>query len=347
VLAFPILAAPGGSSAEPPENAPSKAALDAARAKLHQMSAELSALVEQYNEAKWKLEQITADLTRAQEQVDATSQKAEDARSVLQERVANAYTLGPGGRLEALFGAGSITDFSDRMHYLSAIAEEDQRLALTASNATVLAQQAEEDLQRAREAQQEEEEKLKAATESIQKNIAEQKALVEKYQIQYKEALAAAREEARREAQQAAPEPTGDGGGGGGGGEGNYNPPPASSAAEVAVQVALDQVGDEYQWGAAGPDEFDCSGLVVYSYGKAGISLPHSSSALYASLPKVSKSQLQRGDLVFFYNPIHHVGIYLGDGTMVHAFSEGSPVGIDPVFSGYYGSKYVGAARPG
>ncbi len=109
----------------------------------------------------------------------------------------------------------------------------------------------------------------------------------------------------------------------------------------------MDQIGDEYQWGATGPDEFDCSGLVVYSYGKAGISLPHYSGALYSSLPKVSRDQLQVGDLVFFYNPIHHVGIYIGGGNMVHAFSEGSPVGVDPVFSGYYGSVYYGASRPG
>jgi cell wall-associated NlpC family hydrolase len=86
------------------------------------------------------------------------------------------------------------------------------------------------------------------------------------------------------------------------------------------------QIGDPYVWGAGGPNAFDCSGLTQYAYAAAGISLPHSSSMQSTMGVPVSRSQLQPGDLIFFYSPVSHVGMYIGNGQMVHASTSGVPV---------------------
>ncbi|HEV7212856.1 MAG TPA: C40 family peptidase [Blastococcus sp.] len=104
--------------------------------------------------------------------------------------------------------------------------------------------------------------------------------------------------------------------------------PAATGAAQAAVSTALAQVGKPYVWGAAGPNSFDCSGLMQYAYSAAGISLPHSSSAQSSMGVPVSRSALQPGDLVFFYSPVSHVGMYIGNGQMVHAATSGEPVKV-------------------
>ncbi|GAA1605983.1 C40 family peptidase [Kribbella sancticallisti] len=121
-------------------------------------------------------------------------------------------------------------------------------------------------------------------------------------------------------------------------------PVPANGRAGVAVQAAMAQIGDSYVWGAEGPSSFDCSGLTLYAWGKAGVSLPHSSKAQYGEGRRVSRSQLQPGDLVFFGSPISHVGMAIGNGRMVHAPRPGKPVKTDAID---YMSGYVGAVRPG
>jgi cell wall-associated NlpC family hydrolase len=107
-------------------------------------------------------------------------------------------------------------------------------------------------------------------------------------------------------------------------------PMPPGAAGE-AIRVALAQVGDPYQHAASGPDAFDCSGLTSYAYAAAGITLPHSSRAQSQLGTQVSRSELQPGDLVFFYTPISHVGLYIGNGMMVHARTYGSPVAVTSV----------------
>ena len=102
------------------------------------------------------------------------------------------------------------------------------------------------------------------------------------------------------------------------------------------------KVGDSYVWGASGPNSFDCSGLTMRAYAQVGISLPHSSSAQYGSGRHISRSNLQPGDLVFFYSPIHHVGIYIGGGMIVHAANPGEGV----TTASLYSMPYAGAVRP-
>jgi peptidoglycan DL-endopeptidase CwlO len=99
----------------------------------------------------------------------------------------------------------------------------------------------------------------------------------------------------------------------------------------VAVQAALTRIGSPYSWGASGPGSFDCSGLVMWAFQQAGVSLPHSSQALAQGGQPVSMDQMQPGDLVTFYSDASHVGIYIGDGMMVHASTYGTPVRVAPV----------------
>ena len=118
---------------------------------------------------------------------------------------------------------------------------------------------------------------------------------------------------------------------------------PASGRAQAAVAYAMAQVGDAYVYGAAGPSAFDCSGLTMMAWAQAGVALPHSSSAQYGSGPHIAASDLQPGDLVFYYSPISHVGMYIGNGMIVHAANPGTGV----VVSGLHSMPYVGAVRPG
>jgi cell wall-associated NlpC family hydrolase len=101
-----------------------------------------------------------------------------------------------------------------------------------------------------------------------------------------------------------------------------------TQAAQVAVDTALAQQGKPYVWAGAGPNSYDCSGLTQYAYAAAGISLPHSSRTQSTLGTPVARADLQPGDLVFFYNPVSHVGMYIGNGQMVHAGSSGDVVKV-------------------
>ncbi|MCX5060888.1 MULTISPECIES: C40 family peptidase [unclassified Streptomyces] len=103
------------------------------------------------------------------------------------------------------------------------------------------------------------------------------------------------------------------------------------SRAAAAVSYAYAKLGSPYVWGATGPDSFDCSGLVQAAYRSAGISLPRTTYAQIGSGRRVSRSELAPGDLVFFYSGISHVGIYVGNGQMIHAPNPSAPVRLAPI----------------
>ena len=117
--------------------------------------------------------------------------------------------------------------------------------------------------------------------------------------------------------------------------------PEATNVGTTALRAALTQRGKPYVWGAAGPDSYDCSGLVVWAFAQEGISLPHYTGSLWNSGMHVSRDQLEPGDLVFFFADISHVGIYIGNGLMVDAPSAGQDVQVQAVFW----DAYVGAVR--
>jgi cell wall-associated NlpC family hydrolase len=125
-------------------------------------------------------------------------------------------------------------------------------------------------------------------------------------------------------------------------------PPETSPAASAgsgiggkALAIAESKMGKPYSWGAAGPSAFDCSGLVLWAFKQLGVSLPHSSSAQSTMGKAVSRGDLQPGDLVFFYSPVSHVGIYAGDGKFINAPQTGDVVKYQTVSS----SAFSGARR--
>ena len=109
------------------------------------------------------------------------------------------------------------------------------------------------------------------------------------------------------------------------------SPGGGSGAGAVAVQAALTRLGSPYSWGGSGPGAFDCSGLVMWAFQQAGVYLPHSSYALAAGGQPVSLDQIQPGDVVAQYSDASHVGIYIGDGMMVHASTYGIPVLVESI----------------
>jgi cell wall-associated NlpC family hydrolase len=123
----------------------------------------------------------------------------------------------------------------------------------------------------------------------------------------------------------------------------NISIPTANTVGAQALQAAITREGDPYVWGAAGPGEFDCSGLVVWAYAQEGITLPHYTGDLWNSGVHVARSDLEPGDLVFFFADISHVGIYIGNGLMIDAPTFGETVRVDPVWA----DAYAGAVRIG
>lgn len=107
--------------------------------------------------------------------------------------------------------------------------------------------------------------------------------------------------------------------------------PKGTSPALVAVQAAITRIGDPYVWGATGPDQFDCSGLMVWAYKQAGKTLPRSSEAQLGGGTAVDRKDLKPGDLIIYYPAATHVGMYVGDGYVIHASTFGVPVKVVPV----------------
>jgi peptidoglycan DL-endopeptidase CwlO len=129
-------------------------------------------------------------------------------------------------------------------------------------------------------------------------------------------------------------------------GGGSFDPggnPPTSSKGALAVWWAEKALGRPYVWGASGPNSFDCSGLTMWAYGHAGVSLPHFSGGQINVGSRVGRANLEPGDLVFFGSPIHHVGMYVGGGNFIEAPHTGAVVHISSL-SGR--GDYVGACRP-
>jgi cell wall-associated NlpC family hydrolase len=125
-------------------------------------------------------------------------------------------------------------------------------------------------------------------------------------------------------------------------------PPPVESTADKAVQIALQQVGAPYRYGGSSPNGFDCSGLVHYSYSRAGKMVPRTTSTLWSGMSPVSADQLRKGDILFFNisGKMSHVGMYVGSGQFVHAPSSGKSVSIASLRSGFYREALIRAGRP-
>ncbi|MFB3739873.1 MAG: NlpC/P60 family protein [Candidatus Velamenicoccus archaeovorus] len=317
--------------------APSKQDVQDAKARLEELNRHLSLLDEQINQERIKLADIQAKLAEVRRRKDSAESTARKAVAALNARAASAYQ-GVGSELELLLGADSFSDFSDRLEFMGNLAQSDADLATKASTARQEAAWAADELAKALQEEQATLDSLNQKQDEIQAGIAEAQSLYQRLNRQWHDALAAQRAAAAAAATAAtstssvfvAPPPGG--------------PPPAPNAnAQAAIDAAYSVIGTPYVWGSADPSVgFDCSGLTMWAWAHAGVSLPHSSAMQYAVLPHVSQSDLQPGDLVFFYSPISHVGLYIGGGNMIDANHPGDVVNVRAVNWG----SFVGAARP-
>ena len=310
------------ASASTPAISTAAAELESLQALVDQLSVDLEQAAEEYNYANQQYadtqaaaDQATANLTQAKADLAA-------ARERLCERLVSIYKNGDIGTLDALLTAESISDALSLMEGFRSLALEDSRLVdevqgYRDEQATLQAK-LDEDLARLTEYK----EQAAAAQQKVEAQLAKQQQALAGKEAQLVQLRKAEEERQARLAAQAA----------------QYKKWVASRPGKV-VSLAMGYRGVPYVWGGCSPSGFDCSGLVKYVYSKVGITLPHSSSMQYSYGTPVSKGNLKPGDIVFFYRPIHHVGIYIGDGKMVDA--TGSRVQISNVFTG----NYVGARR--
>ena len=280
---------------------------------------------ERYNDARIEHDELTAELGSLEADERRQRQVLARVRAQVEDSVVRQYEG------EAISTVGRVVVSEDPGAFLAQLstmsAFNDMQAELFRDYATELAAlrlRAEAARERARQ------------LATIERRLAEEKQTIEARAAEAEELLSRLEEEERRRMQQAsrsqerAAAPA-------------AAPVPASGRAGAAVQYALAQVGDAYVYGAAGPDSFDCSGLTMMAWAAAGVSLPHSSSGQAASGASVPSDALQPGDLVFYYSPISHVGIYIGNGQIVHAANPSTDVEIAPVFS----MPFSGAVRPG
>jgi cell wall-associated NlpC family hydrolase len=317
-------------STVPAQAAPSTSAAAAAlvAAKGH----ELEVITEQLNEAREVLaaQQTAAQTTGAQlEQATAALATAQNSvRSVAR----SAYTGSSLGSFQAMMSSNSADDFVSRMSTLQMVAGHQNDILETAAGANVAAAQASAAAQKAATDAKATFDAVAAKQKSLQDEVAGYQASFEKLSAQEKQAALAGQNEDRASravrTEPAAPSA----------------PVVANSqAAQIAVNTAMAMRGKPYVWAASGPGSFDCSGLTAYAFRAAGISLPHSSALQSRMGQAVSRDQLQPGDLVFFYSPVSHVGIYIGNGQMVHAPTSGDVVKVSTLMSGFSGARRLTA----
>jgi cell wall-associated NlpC family hydrolase len=343
------------AAAEPaPATSREAAGLIAARAR------DLEVLTEKFNEARERLKATERSAHRAADDLEAARAALARARDRVRVVARSAYTGNRLDPLQAMLTSNSPDDLLDRVGTLHAIAEHNDGVLGGAEDATHAADRAQAQAEEVAADAQRQVDRVAAQKKDLDAQIAVFKAAYDRLHAAEERASRAAAERRARDraaaaerataaarraapataarpahaaphaaaapaapapAAQAAPAPAA---------------PPAvvaggSAAAQTAVRTALAQVGDPYVWGAAGPNAFDCSGLMQYAYAAAGISLPHSSAMQSTMGVPVSRSELRPGDLIFFYSPVSHVGMYIGNGQMVHASTSGQPVKIAPV----------------
>jgi cell wall-associated NlpC family hydrolase len=335
--ALTITLLPGTATADPGQATTPEQAAQLVADTSHQ----LEVVQEQVNTASEQLKQQQATAGAAHAAADQAQQQLDALAGQIRQLARSAYTTGGHqvAGLDVLLTSDSAQDFVAQLGTLDAIGRYTTASLDQVSQAAEQARDAREKADQATAQAQQTLDAIHAQQADLEKEIAD-------YQRQYA-ALTAAQQQAVVEAHAGrsvatAAAPTA-GAAPSAAAAATAAAPAPTGAAQAAVNTALAQVGDPYVWGATGPDSFDCSGLTQYAYAAAGISLPHSSSIQSTMGVPVSRSDLQPGDLIFFYSPVSHVAMYIGNGQMVHASTSGQPVKVVSVDSmpGYNSARRI------
>jgi cell wall-associated NlpC family hydrolase len=290
---------------------------------LDQLNRESDQLVEQYNQSRDALDRIRRSLKNLRSQASGAEDEVRKLQASLGARASAAYVQGAGSAVAAVLGSDDPAAAIARVQVLELLAANDGDLMDQLGVAGKVYAARKGDLVAAEKAQAAEVERLEAKKAEVERAADKTRALLARMR-------AADRPQApTRPSNPVAPPPPSGGGGGGGG------------SAAAAVAYARAQVGKPYCYGGAGSACFDCSGLTMMAWRQAGISLPHSSAAQYNVGRRISASELQPGDLIFYYSPISHVSIYIGGGQRISATHTGDYVRVQSL-----GSSIVGYARP-
>lgn len=337
---------------------------------------QMGSIDEQYGAAADRKVELDAEIAVAQGKVATRSAELTAVQDQLAQIAVNRFTSGGAAMLSPLFSDAATFVEAQQRAALSDVALDTGETSADDLQSLVDDLSAE---QAALQRKQAEAESLVASLQDQQNRFA---ALEQTYRTTLAAAEAAfgaaqVQAEADRRAAAAAPRRPATGGGGGGGAtgggrtpstspgrggggaapaDGGSTPstpvpadpapsvPPVSGRAALAVAAAYSQLGVPYVAFKESPSEgFDCSGLTKWAWGRAGVSLPHQSGRQSATVPHVPVDQAQPGDLIFYYSPIGHVGIYVGNGQMIHAPQTGGVVSVVPV----RWNKVVGVGRPG
>lgn len=345
-LTLAALLAPFGPVA-PAEAVPSSRALRgdlaAAQDRLDELEGIVGRVVDDYHEAREEVEAVELAIAASRERLATHRSEVVVLREVAAEHVRRIHRLGPTLEIAALVATADPMAGGERAIVLRRLVERQRAdlAALASAEATLVAEEAGlvEELAIA-ERRSRELERRRQDVEATLAEHAEEVAELERAlaaAIDAEERARRAEEERRLRAAAAASLATRTAPAASPGAPTstpsttpNATPvaAPAGRAAEVAVAAALSRLGSPYAWGATGPDAFDCSGLVVWAYAQAGVSLPRTSRSQHATLRPITREELRPGDLVFAGDPVHHVAIYLGDGRVVHAPQTGGVVEI-------------------
>ena len=292
---------------------------------LDQLNRESDQLVEQYNQSRDALDRIRKSLKNLRAQATGAEDEVRKLQASLGARASAAYVQGAGSAVAAVLGSDDPAAAIARVQVLELLAANDGDLMDQLGVAGKVYAARKGDLVAAEKAQAAEVERLEAKKAEVERAADRTRDLLARMR-----AAERPQPPARPSDPVATPPPPPSGGGGG-----------SSGSAAAAVAYARAQVGKPYCYGGAGPSCFDCSGLTMMAWQQAGVSLPHSSAAQYSVGRRISASELQPGDLIFYYSPISHVSVYIGGGQRISATHTGDYVRVQSL-----GSSIVGYARP-
>jgi cell wall-associated NlpC family hydrolase len=331
--------------------------LDQKRAEANRLAAQIDAndnqisiLDEQYNGAVLQIASLNRSIVGAQQRLTIAERHALGLRSQVRERAAALYMNAGSGTLFPALDAKNAQEVATTSSYTAAAAAHDSTLLSDLRSATAQYTARQKEFKNARDRATSESNRLANTRDQIaQANQRERQLLsgvnseIQTLVKQAEAARAAAAEAAARAEMTRREAASGNQSGGGfGNQQAPTNLPAPSGAAVIAVHAAEAQLNKPYQFAASGPDAFDCSGLTSYAWGVAGVSMAHFAATQYTEFPHVPISQLAPGDLVFYGSPIHHVGMFVGNGTMIEAPHTGAFVR----YSSIYRPDFAGASRP-